>query len=50
MTLFDYLELLGGLMLIYPGIVTDIGGVGLVGVVLALQYLSGKKNKAQAMA
>lgn len=44
------LSVVGGLMLIYPGIVTDIGGVGLVGVVLALQYLSGKKNKAQAMA
>ena len=44
------LSVVGGLMLIYPGIVTDIGGVGLVGVVLSLQYLSGKKNKAQAMA
>ena len=44
------LSVVGGLLLIYPGLVTDIAGVGLVGVVLALQYLGGKKNKAQAIA
>ena len=33
----------GGLMLIFPGTVTDVGGILLVGVVFAMQYLGGKK-------
>ncbi len=37
---------IGGLLLIYPGIVTDIIGLGLVGVVLAIQFLSKKKALA----
>ncbi len=34
----------GGLLLIYPGIVTDAIGVGLVGIVLLIQLLTKKKN------
>lgn len=34
----------GGLLLIYPGIVTDIIGIALVGAILVLQILSQKKN------
>ena len=33
----------GGLMLIFPGTVTDVGGILLVGAVFAMQYLFGKK-------
>lgn len=33
----------GGLMLIYPGIVTDLVGLGLVVVAVATQYISNKK-------
>ena len=33
----------GGLMLIFPGTVTDVGGILLVGVVFAMQYLFSKK-------
>ena len=36
----------GGLMLIFPGTVTDVGGILLVGVVFAMQYLGGKKPGA----
>lgn len=36
----------GGLMLIFPGAVTDVGGILLVGVVFAMQYLFGKKPGA----
>ena len=36
-------SLIGGLLLIYPGIVTDIIGLGLVGGVVAFQYVFGKK-------
>ncbi len=35
---------IGGLLLIYPGIVTDIIGVALVGIVLAIQIITKKKN------
>jgi TRAP-type uncharacterized transport system fused permease subunit len=34
----------GGLLLIYPGIVTDVIGLALVGVVLVVQMLTKKKN------
>lgn len=37
-------SVVGGLLLIYPGIVTDIIGVALVGVVLAIQIMTKKKN------
>ena len=33
----------GGLMLIYPGVVTDSVGIVLVGTVMAVQYVTGKK-------
>ena len=36
-------SLAGGLMLIYPGLITDLVGVGLVGIVIATQLFS-KKN------
>ena len=38
----------GGLMLIYPGTVTDLVGLALVGVVIALQILKAKKAAAAA--
>ena len=38
----------GGLMLIYPGTVTDLVGLVLVGVVIALQILKAKKAAAAA--
>lgn len=34
----------GGLMLIYPGIVTDVLGIVLVAIVVAAQFLTNKKN------
>ena len=36
----------GGLMLIFPGTATDVGGILLVGIVFAMQYLGGKKPGA----
>ena len=36
----------GGLMLIFPGTVTDVGGILLVGIVFAMQYLGSKKPGA----
>ena len=36
----------GGLMLIFPGTVTDVGGILLVGIVVLMQYLGGKKPGA----
>jgi UPF0716 family protein affecting phage T7 exclusion len=35
---------LGGLLLIYPGIVTDIIGFGLIAIVLFIQFFESKKN------
>ncbi len=37
-------SVVGGLLLIYPGIVTDIIGVALVGAVLVIEILTKKKN------
>ena len=37
----------GGLLLIYPGLVTDLIGVGLVAIVLVLQLFSRKKVKLE---
>ena len=34
---------IGGLLLIYPGIVTDIIGLGLVGMIIFMQFLTKKK-------
>ena len=34
----------GGLMLIYPGAVTDIVGIALVGLMVLIQYASTKKT------
>ena len=38
-------SVVGGLLLIYPGMVTDLMGVGLVGIVLIVQLLTKKKVK-----
>lgn len=35
----------GGLLLIYPGIVTDLIGLGLVGIVLVIQLIKGRSQK-----
>ena len=37
------LSLLGGLLLIYPGVVTDIIGLGLVAVMAVIQIITRKK-------
>ena len=37
-------SVIGGLLLIYPGVVTDVIGLGLVAVVLVAQILTRKKN------
>lgn len=36
----------GGLLLIYPGLVTDLFGLGLVAIVLVLQFLTRKRYQA----
>ena len=36
--------LIGGLLLIYPGLVTDVIGLGLVGVMALMQYITRKKG------
>ena len=40
------LSAVGGLLLIYPGVATDVIGVALVGVVLLMQLVFKKKDKA----
>ncbi|MBQ4517486.1 MAG: TRAP transporter fused permease subunit [Clostridia bacterium] len=48
MKLFErVISVIGGLLLIYPGAVTDAIGVGLVAVVLVLQFMTKKKNALQ---
>ena len=42
------LSLVGGLMLIFPGTVTDLGGVALAAVIIALQLLSRRRALAAA--
>lgn len=42
------ISLVGGLLLIYPGIVTDLIGLGLVAVVILLQLITKKKILSQA--
>lgn len=39
------ISIVGGLLLIYPGIVTDAIGLGLVGVMFVIQLLTRKKHK-----
>ena len=41
-------SVVGGLLLIYPGLVTDLIGFGLFGIVLVLQLIVHKRNKAVA--
>ncbi len=41
-------SVVGGLLLIYPGIVTDVIGVALVGIVFAIQLITKKKNLVNA--
>lgn len=43
-------SLAGGLMLIYPGTVTDLIGIALFGVILVFQILANKKDKASVQA
>ena len=38
----------GGLLLIYPGLVTDLVGLSLVGIVVVLQFI--QKKKVQSVA
>ena len=38
------LSIAGGLMLIYPGLMTDIAGVAVVGAIIALQKMKNKKE------
>ena len=41
------LMLVGGLMMIYPGTMTDLIGIALSGAVLVVKYVANKKTKAQ---
>ena len=43
------LSAIGGLLLIYPGIVTDSIGLGLVAVVAVAQFLTRKNTAAQSL-
>ena len=43
-------SVIGGLLLIYPGITTDVVGLALVGLVLVVQLIKKKKHKALATA
>ena len=38
----------GGLLLIYPGVVTDAVGLGLVAVVAVIQIIKNKKHKTES--
>lgn len=42
------MSVVGGLLLIYPGLVTDLIGLGLVGIVVAIQFI--QKKRAQLVA
>ena len=42
------LALVGGLMLIFPGTVTDLGGVALALIVVALQFFTRRQSLATA--
>ena len=40
------LSIVGGLLLIYPGVLTDVMGVAVVGAIVALQMMKSKKHAA----
>lgn len=42
------LSVVGGLLMIYPGIVTDIIGIAIVAIVILMQVLSGKSKTLEA--
>lgn len=42
------LSAVGGLLLIYPGLVTDIVGVALVGLVAVVQIIGKKRNSLRS--
>ena len=42
------LTLVGGLMMIYPGVATDLGGVLLSGLVIVLKFIENRKMNIQA--
>ncbi len=42
------ISLVGGLLLLYPGLVTDIIGVGLVAIMIVLQFIFKNKNAINA--
>jgi TRAP-type uncharacterized transport system fused permease subunit len=42
------ISIVGGLLLIYPGLVTDLIGVALVAAVIAIQLVKRTRNKAAA--
>ena len=42
------LMLVGGLMMIFPGVATDLGGIVLSGLVLVAKFVSNRKAEAQA--
>lgn len=44
------ISIVGGLLLIFPGLATDLIGVGLVGVVIAIQLITKKKEISAATA
>ena len=44
------ISVVGGLLLIYPGWVTDSIGLGLLAIVVVLQLISGKKDKVNTLA
>lgn len=41
------LSLVGGLMLVFPGVATDVGGITLAAAVVALQFLARRKSLVQ---
>ena len=45
--LMRFLLAAGGLMLIYPGALTDLGGLGLVAAILLILFFMGKKQQRQ---
>ena len=42
------LSLAGGLLLVVPGITTDIVGVAIITLVIIWQYFSSRKNRTEA--
>jgi UPF0716 family protein affecting phage T7 exclusion len=44
-----FMAIIGGLCLIYPGLVTDIIGFSLIAVVTILQYLGYKRDQRESV-